>query len=160
MKNILWIILISFVCIYACKEEKVKEEYKQLQLGEFASIISKDSNDLRLVSIIDGSCSMCIVDFLELNENLLKYKSKWKLPVHYIVMTGDPLTFQVSMRKFNPELAGNIILDTNYMMLDSNFLFKKSNIDVLLIDQYDSIRISGNPFNDKDIYRQYKKYMK
>ena len=135
MKNILWIILISFVCIYACKEEKVKEEYKQLQLGEFASIISKDSNDLRLVSIIDGSCSMCIVDFLELNENLLKYKSKWKLPVHYIVMTGDPLTFQVSMRKFNPELAGNIILDTNYMMLDSNFLFK-------------------------DIYRQYKKYMK
>ena len=114
MKNILWIILISFVCIYACKEEKVKEEYKQLQLGEFASIISKDSNDLRLVSIIDGSCSMCIVDFLELNENLLKYKSKWKLPVHYIVMTGDPLTFQVSMRKFNPELAGNIILDTNY----------------------------------------------
>lgn len=103
---------------------------------------------------------MCIVDFLELNENLLKYKSKWKLPVHYIVMTGDPLTFQVSMRKFNPELAGNIILDTNYMMLDSNFLFKKSNIDVFLIDQYDSIRISGNPFNDKDIYRQYKKYMK
>jgi len=83
MKNILWIILISFVCIYACKEEKVKEEYKKLQLGEFASIISKDSNDLRLVSIIDGSCSMCIVDFLELNENLLKYKSKWKLPVHY-----------------------------------------------------------------------------
>ena len=103
---------------------------------------------------------MCIVDFLELNENLLKYKSKWKLPVHYIVMTGDPLTFQVNMRKFNPELAGNIILDTNYMMLDSNFLFKKSNIDVFLIDQHNSIRISGNPFNDKDIYRQYKKYMK
>ena len=160
MKNVLWIIVISFACIYACKEENVKQEYKQLRLGEFASIIKKDSNDLKFVSVVDGSCSICIVNFLELNENLLKYKKKWDLPVYYIVMTGDTLAFHVNLKKFNPELAGKIILDTNYRMFDSNFLFKQSNIDLFLIDNQNNIHASGNPFNDKNIYHQYTKEMK
>ena len=50
---------------------KSNRELQHIELGEFQNQIKNDSVAYRIVCIIDGGCSLCIGDFVELNMNFL-----------------------------------------------------------------------------------------
>jgi lipoprotein len=139
---------------------KSNRELQHIELGEFQNQIKNDSVAYRIVCIIDGGCSLCIGDFVELNMNFLKGKNEYKCPLYYFVMTGDPVIFKGNLMKFNQVVSGELFVDTTYSLMRTNQLFKESRIEVFLINKDNQIVVSGNPFIDKKVRCQYDNLLK
>lgn len=139
---------------------KSNRELQHIELGEFQNQIKNDSVAYRIVCIIDGGCSLCIGDFVELNMNFLKKKDEYKCPLYYLVMTGDPVIFESNLMKFNQVVSGELFVDTTYSLMQANQLFKESRIEVFLIDKDNQVLVLGNPFIDKKVRCQYDNLLK
>ena len=70
------------------------------------------------------------------------------------------MIFKSNLMKFDQVLSGKLFVDTTYSLMQTNQLFKQSRIEVFLINKENQIVISGNPFIDKKVCRQYDDLLK
>ena len=156
MNKFVVLILVCMLGIWSCKKETSTGKHT-LDLGRFSTEIRKHSANYQVVGVFDGSCSVCIADFIEANMKFSEWEEKWKFPVTFIVETTDPIVFQANIKQF-PIKKANIIIDTTYYVSGHNISFENSNIDFYLIDTNRTIIVKGNPFTDKKIMKVYEKY--
>lgn len=118
------------------------------------------NNKPKIVSIIDGTCSACIINFLNgfdhLVGSLLPADSNVELVFILNVSTADSAYF---MRNMHPEIntRGKILWDNNFNFERENNLFTPDqSLRTFMVDKNNRIIIYGNPLMEPKLLAAYK----
>ena len=149
MNKYMVLLLLCVLGVVNCKETSVSDK-RTLDLGHFLKEIKKDTANYQVVGVFDGSCSVCIADFIEATMKFAEQEKNWNYPVTFVVETTDPIVFQSNIKQFSIKNT-NVIVDTTYYISSHNISFESSNIDIYLVDTNQNIIAKGNPFEDKKI---------
>jgi len=115
-----------------------------------------------VVSIVDASCTSCILDHLNRTDSLFQHLRDEEDNVIFIlnVKRNDSASFMVSIRPFI-KAKGYILWDSNYYFERSNDVITSSIINrTFLLNTYGEIILIGNPLYQPDLMDVYRKALK
>ena len=104
MNKYMVLLLLCVLGVVNCKETSVSDK-RTVDLGHF-----------------DGSCSVCIADFIEATMKFAEQEKNWNYPVTFVVETTDPIVFQSNIKQFSIKNT-NVIVDTTYYISSHNISF-------------------------------------
>jgi|GEM_PF-2728443 len=150
------LILCGFILsIYSCKE-KYNDPLRGYIIDlKGTNIIQNNLDPVNLVISFDGTCSGCIIEFIEFIIEWNRDKLT-DIPCFIIVMDQDLYHVQYLLDEFEIQLTNNQL-----MSADSTYTFLKNNSKIndfwnlLLIDNDKAVITSGNPFGHTEVYDIY-----
>lgn len=126
-------------------------------LDSFLHVVN---NKPKIVSIIDGNCSACIINFLNgfdlLVGSLLPDDSNVEL---VFILNVSPSDSSYFMRNMHPEIntRGKILWDNNFNFERENKLFTPDqSLRTFMVDKDNRIIIYGNPLMEPKLLATYK----
>lgn len=118
------------------------------------SSINEDCNNLKIISYLDGNCSICKDELIEWNSIIGEYRKSINIDFIFYIFAIDTLTLIKDLK--------SIGFNTNYCIDRNDEFIKKNNLDyqrhynTFLLDSSNSILVIGNPALNLKVKKLYK----
>ena len=164
------VLIIILTLNTSCNPNKKNEEYvkywmdRELVLPSDTAIIEAiDSNskldyienkEFKIVTRIDGDCSVCIDELLEWKKLVQEYANELNLSFHFYVTTNNFEIFK-KINKSTIRFPYPLIFDRLDDLRIKNNLKKDKRFNTFLLDRDNRVVLIGNPIRNKKIKQLY-----
>jgi len=132
------------------------------ELTPFTNTKKRETETLRIVSIVDASCTSCILDQLNRIDSLFQTILVQPEDIIFIlnVNKSDSSSFRVAMQPFI-KAKGCILWDSDFYFETANDIFsEKLLLRTFLINQKHEIVLVGNPLLQPDLLNEYRRILR
>ncbi|MDE5417925.1 hypothetical protein L3049_07885 [Labilibaculum sp. DW002] len=166
-------VILIMILFSACNRNKKSQEYAKIvkywmnrelvlpsdtviigAIGRDFNLECIDNKEFKIVTRIDGDCSVCIDELLEWKKMVQDYGSELNLSFHFYVATNNFEIFK-KINKSTIRFPYPLIFDRLDDLRIKNNLKKDKRFNTFLLDRDNRVVLIGNPIRNKKIKQLY-----